>query len=60
MADLGGLADKAKDFANTEKGEQVTDGVIKKGDDAVSSATGGKFDEKIDAGREAADKKIGE
>ena len=60
MADLGGMVDKAKDFANTSKGEQVSDGALDKADDAASSATGGKFDEKIDAGREAADKKIGE
>ncbi len=60
MADLGGMADKAKDFASTSKGEQLSDGALDKADDAASSATGGKFDEKIDAGRESADKKIGE
>jgi hypothetical protein len=59
MADFGGLADKAKDFLNTDKGENVSDGALKKGDDAISKKTGGKFDDKIDTAREAADKRIG-
>jgi hypothetical protein len=60
MADLGGLGDKAKDFANSDKGEQASDAGLDKAGDAASSATGGKFDEKIDGASDAADKKVGD
>lgn len=60
MVDLGGLGDKAKDLANSEKGEKITDGALGKADDAASSASGGKFDDKIDTVREVADKRIGQ
>ncbi|WP_019178976.1 antitoxin [Microbacterium yannicii] len=60
MADFGGLADKAKDAANSEKGEQVSDAAIDKAGDATDSATGGKFGDKINAGEEAADDKVGD
>ena len=59
MADLGGLGDKAKDFLNTDKGEQVSDGVLDKAGDAADSASGGKFDNKIDDVQVTVDKKIG-
>jgi hypothetical protein len=60
MVDLGGLGDKAKQLADSEKGEQITDGALGKADDAASSASGGKFDDKIDTAREGADGKIGQ
>lgn len=60
MADLGGLGDKAKDFANSDKGEKAGDAALQKGDDAASSATGGKVDDKIDDARDAADGRIGD
>ncbi|GAB3607554.1 hypothetical protein GCM10027413_29630 [Conyzicola nivalis] len=60
MADLSGLGDKAKDFANSDKGEQATDAGLDKAGDAASSASGGKFDEKIDGASDAADKKVGD
>ena len=60
MADLGGLGDKAKEAANSDKGEQATDAGLDKASDAASSASGGKFDEKIDDAGDAADKKIGD
>jgi hypothetical protein len=60
MADMGGLGDKAGDFAKSEKGEQMSDDALEKGDDAASKASGGKFDDKIDDGRKAADEKVGE
>jgi len=60
MANLGGLGDKAKEFANSDKGEKVTDSGVNKAEDAASSASGGKFDEKIDAAGDSADKKIGD
>jgi hypothetical protein len=59
MADLGGLGDKAKDFSNSDKGEKATDSGIDKAEDAAGSATGGKFDDKIESAGNAADKKIG-
>ncbi|MGC5172485.1 antitoxin [Micromonospora sp. DT81.3] len=60
MADLGGLGDKAKEFLNSEKGEQASDAAIDKAGDAANSATGGKFDDKINAGEDAADRKVGD
>jgi len=60
MTDQGGLGDKAADFANSDQGEKATDAGLDKAGDAANSATGGKFDDKIDAGENAADKKIGD
>ncbi|RFA20005.1 antitoxin [Subtercola boreus] len=60
MVDLGGLGDKAKEFASSDKGEQVSDGALDRASDAADSATGGKFDDKIDGARDAADDKIGD
>ncbi|MEJ3404802.1 antitoxin [Rathayibacter sp. YIM 133350] len=60
MADLGGLGDKAKDFANSDQGEKASDSALDKAGDAADSATGGKFSDKIDAGEKAADDKVGE
>ena len=60
MADLGGLGDKAKDFADSDKGEQASDAGLDKAGDAANSASGGKFDDKIDGATDAADKKVGD
>lgn len=60
MADLGGLGDKAKDLASSEKGEQVTDKGLDSAGDAADSATGGKFDQQTDAARDAADGHVGQ
>ena len=60
MADLGGLGDKAKDFLNSDKGEQASDAGLDKVGDAVDGFTGGKFDDKIDAARNAADERVGD
>ncbi|SDO27938.1 MT0933-like antitoxin protein [Microbacterium sp. ru370.1] len=60
MADLGALGDKAKDAVNGEQGEQTSDAAIEKAGDAADSVSGGKFDDKIDAGEEAVDSKVGE
>jgi hypothetical protein len=57
--DLGGLGDKANDFAKSEKGEELSDAALDKGGDAADKASGGKFGDQIDAGQEAADKKVG-
>jgi hypothetical protein len=60
MADLGGIGDKAKDFANSDKGEKASDAGLDKATDAADSATGGKFGDKIDSAGDAADKKVGD
>ncbi len=61
MPDLGGdLGDKAKHLADSKKGEQATDAGIDKAGDAADSATGGRFGDKIDAGEDAVDKKVGD
>lgn len=59
MVDLGGLADKAKNAASSDKGEELTDKGLEKAGDAAGSATGGKFDDKIDGARDAADDRVG-
>ncbi|MWV48232.1 antitoxin [Rathayibacter sp. VKM Ac-2803] len=59
MVDLGGLADKAKNLANSDKGEDVTDKGLDAAGDAAGKATGGKFDDKIDGAERAADGRIG-
>lgn len=60
MADFGGLGDKANDFLKSDKGEQLSDGALDKAGDAADERTGGKFDDKIDGARDAADKRIGQ
>lgn len=61
MPDLGGdLGDKFKQVADSKKGEQATDAGIDKAGDAADSASGGKFGDKIDAGEDAADEKVGD
>ncbi|WP_099332811.1 antitoxin [Actinomyces minihominis] len=41
------------------KDEKKSDDLLDKAADVAKKVTGGKFDEKVDAAREAADKKIG-
>ena len=55
-----GLMDSAKDALNSDKGEKVSDAGISKAEQAASSKTGGKFDEKIESAGEAADGKVGD
>lgn len=57
MTDFG---DKAKDFLNSDKGEQVSDDALHKAGDAIDDRTGGRFDGKVDAAEDAADKRIGQ
>ncbi|SMH49389.1 MT0933-like antitoxin protein [Rathayibacter oskolensis] len=59
MVDLGGLADKAKNAANSDRGEELTDTGLDKAGDAAGKATGGKFDDKIDGAEKAADGRVG-
>ncbi|AND15212.1 antitoxin [Rathayibacter tritici] len=59
MVDLGGLADKAKNAANSDKGEELTDTGLDKAGDAADSATGGKFAGQIDKAQDAGDQQVG-
>ncbi len=53
------LAGKAQGGLGGEKGEQISDAAIDKGEDAVSSKTGGKHDDTIAKAGDAADQRIG-
>jgi hypothetical protein len=57
---IGDLGKKAQDALGTEQGEQKSDDALQKGSDALGEKTGGKYDEQIDKGRDAADKRIGD
>jgi hypothetical protein len=50
---------KVQDALKSEKAEEVSDKVLGGVADAVKKATGGKFDDKIDQARDAADKQVG-
>ena len=56
---LDDFARKAEDALHGDKAEQVSDSIIDKARDAAKKVTGGKFDEKIDSVRDAADARIG-
>ncbi|GHE14169.1 antitoxin [Klenkia taihuensis] len=55
---MAGLGDKAKDFLNSDKGEQASDGALDKGADLAEGRAGGHAD-KVDQGRDALDDRIG-
>jgi len=56
---MSDLTDKAKDFADSDKGEQATDAGLGKAADAADKATGGGHGDQIDKAEHAADDKIG-
>lgn len=56
---LGDLGNKAKDAMNSDKGEQATDKGLDQAAQKASGASGGKFDDQINKGRDAADGKLG-
>jgi hypothetical protein len=51
--------DKVKEALKSEQAEGASDKILHAVADAASKVTGGKFDEKIDGARKAADDKIG-
>ncbi|MPQ98521.1 antitoxin [Modestobacter sp. I12A-02628] len=57
---MAGLADKAKDFLNSDKGETVSDQGLEKAGDFADQRTGGTHDAQIDKGRDLLDGKIGD
>ena len=56
---LDDLTDKAKDALNSDKGEKISDQGLDKAAGAANKATGGKFDDQVNKGRDAADGKLG-
>jgi hypothetical protein len=58
-ADVAGLFDKARQLANSEQGEKVTDKLLDTVSDIASKRTGGKHDAQIESARKAADKALG-
>jgi hypothetical protein len=56
---MAGLGDKAKDFLDSDKGEQVSDQALDKGEQLADQKTGGQHAAQIDKGRDAADERIG-
>jgi hypothetical protein len=56
---MAGLGDKAKDFLDSDKGEQASDKALDKAGQLADEKTGGGHDAQIDKGRDLADGKIG-
>jgi hypothetical protein len=56
---LDDLTDKAKGAAGGGAGEKASDAALDKGEDAASSATGGKHDDQLAKAGDAADERIG-
>ncbi|WP_138759058.1 antitoxin [Modestobacter altitudinis] len=56
---MAGMADKAKDFLSSDKGEQVSDKGLDKAGQVVDQKTGGTHDAQIEKGVTMADKKLG-
>ena len=57
---MSNLGEKAKDFANSDKGERATDAGLDKAAGAADKATGGGHGDQVDKAEHAADDKIGE
>lgn len=59
MVNLGGLGDKAKQFLDSDKGEQTSDAALDRARDLANKLTGDKHADKIESARDAADRKLG-
>lgn len=53
------IVGKAKDFLNSDKGEEISDQVLDGAAGFANKVTGDKFADKIEGARNAADDKIG-
>jgi hypothetical protein len=60
MGFLDDAIDKAKDFLGTDQGEEVSDNVLGGVADKANDLTGGKFEDQIQQGEQAADGAIGQ
>jgi MT0933-like antitoxin protein len=58
--DMAGLGDKAKEFLDSAKGEQVSDQGLDKAEQFADERTGGTHDAQIDKARDFADDRIGQ
>ena len=58
--DVGGLGDKAKEFVDSEQGEQRSDQALDKAAEFADEKTGNKYDQQIDKGRDVADERLGQ
>jgi len=56
---MSGIGDKAGDFLKSDKGEQISDGVLDKAGDKADAATGGGHKDQVDKAQQAADTKLG-
>jgi hypothetical protein len=57
---MAGLGDKAKDFLDSDKGEQISDQGLDKAEQFADQKTGGQHASQIDKGRDLADERIGQ
>jgi hypothetical protein len=57
---LDDLTNKAKDAMNSDKGEEIRDQGLDKAADAANDATGGKFEDQINKGKDAIGDKFGD
>ena len=56
----GGLADKAKNALDSEKGEQRSDQALDKAEQFADEKTGGKYDQQTDKVGDLADQRVGQ
>lgn len=54
-----GLMDKAGEFLNSDKGEEISDQALQTGADAANKATGDKFADQAGQAQQVADGKVG-
>ncbi|GAB2508872.1 antitoxin [Paramicrobacterium agarici] len=52
--------DKIDEALHSEKAEGMSDQILDKAADGADNLTGGKYSDKIDGARDAADKKLGD
>ena len=52
--------DKVKDALSSQQAEDISDKVLDGVADAAKKVTGGKFDDRIEDARDAADKRVGD
>lgn len=53
------IAGKAKDFLNSDKGEEISDQVLDGAAGLANKVTGNKFSDRVEGARDAADDHIG-
>lgn len=56
---LGDLGGKAQDALNTEQGQKVAGEGLDRGADAANNATGDKYSDQVDQGKDAVSDRLG-